>query len=179
MATLAFKLPGEAIILIGETRGHLGQSVYLRDICGQEAGPPPPVDLKAEKINGDTVRALIGKGMVSAVHDCSDGGLAVAVAEMAMASGIGASVTLPSGAAFEIGFGEDQARYVVTCPAARADAVLAVARAMGAPAQKLGLTGGDSLTFETQDTISLGTISVAALRSAHEGWLPRYMAGEL
>jgi phosphoribosylformylglycinamidine synthase II len=173
MATLAFKLPGEAILLVGETRGHLGQSVYLRDICGQEDGPPPPVDLKAEKTNGDAVRQLINQGMVSAVHDCSDGGLAVALAEMAMASGIGAAVTLPNGDAFEIGFGEDQARYVVTCPAEAAEAVIAAAEAAGAPIARLGLTGGDALTFT-----GLGTISVAALKTAHEGWLPRYMAGE-
>lgn len=174
MATLAFKLPGEAILLVGKTNGHLGQSVYLRDICGQEAGPPPPVDLKVERTNGDAVRMLITKGMVSAVHDCSDGGLAIALAEMAMASGIGAEVKLPSGDAFEIGFGEDQARYVITCPADKAEAVLAAAEAAGAPVAKLGLTGGDALTFTGQ-----GTISVAALKSAHEGWLPRYMAGEL
>lgn len=173
MATLAFKLPGEAILLIGRTNGHLGQSVYLRDICGQEAGPPPPVDLKAEKTNGDAVRMLIDKGMVSAVHDCADGGLAVALAEMAMASGIGAEVRLPAGDAFEIGFGEDQARYVITCPATKAGAVLAAAEAAGAPVMQLGLTGGDALTFAGQ-----GTISIAALKAAHEGWLPGYMAGK-
>ncbi len=174
MATLAFKLPGEAILLVGNTRGHLGQSVYLRDICGQEAGPPPSVDLQAERKNGDAVRTLIAKGMVSAVHDCSDGGLAVALAEMAMASGIGAEVALPDGDAFEMGFGEDQARYVLTCPAARAEAVIAALEAAGVPVRKLGLTGGDALTFA-----GLGTISVQALKSAHEGWMPRYMAGEL
>ncbi|MFN4276038.1 MAG: phosphoribosylformylglycinamidine synthase subunit PurL [Ferrovibrio sp.] len=174
MATLAFKLPGEAILLVGNTHGHLGQSVYLRDICGQEAGPPPSVDLQAEKKNGDAVRMLITKGMVSAVHDCSDGGLAVALAEMAMASGIGAAVTLPEGDAFEMGFGEDQARYVVTCPAAQAEAVIAALEAAGVPVRKLGLTGGDALTFA-----GLGTISVQALKTAHEGWMPRYMAGEL
>ncbi|WP_298724523.1 phosphoribosylformylglycinamidine synthase subunit PurL [uncultured Ferrovibrio sp.] len=174
MATLAFKLPGETILLIGQTRGHLGQSIYLREICGQEAGPPPPVDLKAERINGDAVRMLIQKGMVSAVHDCSDGGLAVALAEMAMAGGMGAEVTLPPGDAFEIAFGEDQARYVVTCPSDKAEAVLAAAEAAGAPVVRLGLTGGDALTFAGQ-----GTISVQALRQAHEDWLPRYMAGEL
>ena len=173
MATLAFKLPGEAILLVGKTNGHLGQSVYLRDICGQEAGPPPAVDLKAEKTNGDAVRLLIGKGMVSAVHDCSDGGLAVALAEMAMAAGFGAEVKLPAGDAFEIGFGEDQARYVVTCPADQAEAVIAAAEAAGAPIAKLGMTGGDALTFT-----GLGTISVAQLKSAHEGWLPGYMAGK-
>jgi len=173
MATLAFKLPGEAILLVGKTHGHLGQSVYLRDICGQEAGPPPPVDLKIERTNGDAVRMLITKGMVSAVHDCSDGGLAVALAEMAMAAGFGAEVKLPSGDEFEIGFGEDQARYVLTCPAEQAEAVIAACEASGAPVAKLGLTGGDALTFT-----GLGTISVAQLKAAHEGWLPGYMAGK-
>ncbi len=66
--------------------------MYLREICGREEGAPPPVDLAAEKRNGDFVRALIGEGAVSAVHDISDGGLLVAVAEMAMASGIGAAL---------------------------------------------------------------------------------------
>jgi phosphoribosylformylglycinamidine synthase II len=173
MTTLAFKLPGEAILLVGKTHGHLGQSVYLRDICGQEAGPPPPVDLKVEKANGDAVRMLIGKRMVSAVHDCSDGGLAVTLAEMAMAAGFGAEVKLPSGDEFEIGFGEDQARYVLTCPAEAAEAVIAAVEASGAPIAKLGLTGGDALTFT-----GLGTISVAQLKVAHEGWLPGYMAGK-
>lgn len=173
MTTLAFKLPGEAILLVGKTNGHLGQSVYLRDICGQEAGPPPPVDLKVERANGDAVRMLIGKGMVSAVHDCSDGGLAITLAEMAMAAGFGAEVKLPSGDEFEIGFGEDQARYVLTCPAEKAEAVIAAVEAAGAPIAKLGLTGGDALTFT-----GLGTISVAQLKSAHEGWLPGFMAGK-
>ena len=127
-ATLAFKRAGEAILLIGETTGWLGQSMYLREICGREEGAPPPVDLAAEKReNGDFVRALIGDGAVSAVHDVSDGGLLVAVAEMAMASGIGADAgrapsELPAHAFW---FGEDQARYLVTVPAAQADAVIA------------------------------------------------------
>ena len=116
---------------------------------------------------------LITRGMVSAVHDCADGGLAVALADMAMASGIGAEVKLPSGDAFEIGFGEDQARYVVTCPAEAAEAVIAACEASRAPVAKLGLTGGDALTFA-----GLGTISVAQLKAAHEGWLPGYMAGK-
>ena len=87
---------GEAILLIGETRGWLGQSLYLRDICGREEGAPPPVDLAAERRNGDFVRGLIRDGLVTAVHDVSDGGLLVALAEMAMASGIGAVLAAPS-----------------------------------------------------------------------------------
>ena len=91
-ATLAFKAAGEAILLIGDTQGWLGQSVYLRDICGREEGAPPPVDLAAEKRNGDVVRGMIHAGTATAVHDISDGGLLIALAEMAMASGIGAQL---------------------------------------------------------------------------------------
>src|SRR5205814_7394653 len=94
-ATLAFKGAGETIILVGATPGWLGQSIYLRDICGREAGAPPPVDVADEKRNGDLVRGLIGDGLVSAVHDISDGGLLVAVAEMAMAGKIGAKLSKP------------------------------------------------------------------------------------
>ncbi len=171
MATLAFKLPGEAIILLGDMQGHLGQSIYLREILGQEEGPPPAVDLAAERRNGDFVRSQITAGTVSAVHDLSDGGLLVAVAEMGMASGIGASITLPAGIeAFAAGFGEDQARYLVTCPVAGAESLLATARAAGVPAQRIGITGAAELTIQGH-----GAISLAELRQAHEGWLPGYM----
>src|SRR5437763_3266395 len=91
-ASLAFKAAGELILLIGETKGWLGQSMYLREIAGREEGAPPPVDLTVERRNGEFVRALIGEGIASAVHDVSDGGLLPAIAEMAMASGIGAEL---------------------------------------------------------------------------------------
>src|ERR1700736_2277630 len=91
-ATLAFRAAGEAILLIGDTQGWLGQSVYLRDICGREEGAPPPVDLAAEKRNGDVVRGMIRAGTATAAHDVSDGGLLIALAEMAMAGGIGAQL---------------------------------------------------------------------------------------
>src|SRR5690348_17497308 len=108
-ATLAFKAAGEAILLIGDTKGWLGQSVYLRDICGREDGAPPPVDLAAEKRNGDVVRGMIRAGTATAVHDISDGGLLIALAEMAIASGIGAQL-LPAPSAIvphAWWFGED------------------------------------------------------------------------
>jgi len=173
-ATLAFEQPGEAILLVGETSGWLGQSMYLREICGREEGAPPPVDLAAEKRNGDAVRALIGEGAVSAVHDVSDGGLLVAVAEMAMASGIGAALVEPSGPAHAFWFGEDQARYVVSVPAAQADAVLARIQKAGVPVARLGTTGGGALTVRGERPIL-----VARLRESFEGWLPAYMAGGL
>ena len=73
-ASIAFKREGDALILIGETKGHLGQSLYLREIEGREEGPAPPVDLGCEKRNGDFVRGLIESGRVDTVHDVSDGG---------------------------------------------------------------------------------------------------------
>jgi phosphoribosylformylglycinamidine synthase II len=170
--TLAFKAEGEAILLIGETKGWLGQSLYLRDICGREEGAPPPVDLAAERRHGDFIRALIHDGLVTAVHDVSDGGLLVAVAEMAMASHIGAVLEAPPGVpAPGFWFGEDQARYVVT--AADADAIARRAQAAAIPLIRLGATGGRVLAVADQRPLR-----VSDLRSRFEGWLPAYMAGQ-
>ncbi len=169
---LAFKAPEEAVVLIGETKGHLGASAYLATIEGREDGPPPPVDLAAERRNGDFVRGLVQNGAVTACHDLSDGGLFVALAEMAMAGGLGAGIEPPEAAAntplHAWLFGEDQARYIVT--AAEAAPVLEAARSAGVPAAAIGRTGGNALTLAGRGTISLGELS-----RAHEGWLPAYM----
>ena len=94
----------------------------MRDIHGRGDGPPPPVDLAHEKKAGDFVRALIRDGVATAVHDLSDGGLAVALAEMAMASGIGATVNqLNDLSPIPVFFGEDQGRYLVTIPRDKVD----------------------------------------------------------
>ncbi|MHA1601160.1 MAG: phosphoribosylformylglycinamidine synthase subunit PurL [Alphaproteobacteria bacterium] len=169
-ATVAFKAAGEAIVLIGETAGHLGASLYLREIAERRDGAPPPVDLAAEKSAGDMVRDLITSRSVTACHDLSDGGLAVAVVEMALAGGIGASLTQPDGdlPLHAWLFGEDQARYLVTAPTATV--VLEVARQAGVPAVCIGETGGSGLALPGVPTISLNT-----LRAAHEGWMPDYM----
>ena len=172
-ATLAFKAAGEAVILIGETEGWLGQSLYLREINGREEGAPPPIDLDTEKANGAFLRGLIQAGKVSASHDLSDGGLAVGVAEMALAStGLGATLDTPDDKpAHAFLFGEDQARYVVT--AGNGDAIIDEARAAGIPARVIGITTDDGLlTLSGSDAISLDM-----LRSRHEGWLPEYMRG--
>jgi phosphoribosylformylglycinamidine synthase len=171
-ATIAFKAAGETILLIGETQGWLGQSLYLRDVCGREEGAPPPVDLATEKRNGDFVRALIAEGVATAVHDVSDGGLAVSLAEMAMASRIGTTLDPPPAPAHAFWFGEDQARYVVTVPAAQAPLVTARARKAGIPVRNLGATGGDALTLGAERPILVKTLA-----QKFEGWLPAYMAG--
>jgi phosphoribosylformylglycinamidine synthase len=169
-ATLAFKAANEAILLVGEATGWLGQSLYLRDICGREEGAPPPVDLAAERRNGDFVRALIGEGLASAVHDVSDGGLLVALAEMAMASGLGAALEAAPIAAHAFWFGEEQGRYVVTTAAAAAEGIIARAGAAGVPLRRIGTTGGDALTPEGDHPIL-----VAGLRDSFESWFPAYM----
>ena len=163
---LGFGAADEAIVLIGETRGHLGQSSWLRVLHGREDGPPPPVDLAAERRNGDFVRAQILPGAVTAAHDLSDGGLLVAIAEMAMAGGTGATIDAGDGS---IGwaFGEDQARYLVTTR--DGEALVAAAKAAGVPAQAIGRTGGDALSFGG------GKVSIATLRGAHERFLPELM----
>ncbi len=172
-ATIAFKAQGHAVILIGETSGWLGQSIWLRDVCGRAEGAPPPVDLVVEKRNGAFVRGLIERGEVTAVHDCSDGGLALALAEMAMAGGIGAAIDrLPLGPAHGVLFGEDQGRYVVTAQPQAAEALLAAALEAGVPALRLGTVGGAALTLPGEEPIP-----VKELIAAHEGWFPAYMAG--
>jgi phosphoribosylformylglycinamidine synthase subunit PurL len=169
--TVAFKAENESILLIGDTGGWLGQSLYLRDICGREEGAPPPVDLAAERHHGEFVRALIRDGLITAAHDISDGGLLVAIAEMAMASYIGAVLEAPAGIAdYAFWFGEDQARYVVT--AKDADAVAARARAAGVPVRSIGATGGRALAFGDERPLR-----VTDLQSRFEHWLPAYMAG--
>jgi phosphoribosylformylglycinamidine synthase len=171
-ASLAFKAEGDAIVLIGAAFGHIGASLWLREVGGIEAGPPPAVDLAAERRNGDLVRDLITAGMVNACHDVSDGGLLVAVAEMTLASGIGAEIAVPDGPAplpHRL-FGEDQGRYLLTCR--DTGPVLDKAAEAGVPAAIIGLTGGATLTVT-----GCATISVNDLGDTHEGWLPRYMGG--
>jgi phosphoribosylformylglycinamidine synthase len=163
--TLAFKAAGEQIWLVGAESGHLGQSLWLRETQGREDGPPPPVDLAAERKAGDFVADLIATGRVTAVHDLADGGLVVALTEMALAGGIGASVTGTLDAA--AAFGEGQGRYLVTLAAGAGLGDAPVA------AKAIGTTGGEALVLN-------GTaVPLAALRTAHQEALPRALKGEL
>jgi phosphoribosylformylglycinamidine synthase subunit PurL len=174
-ATIAFKAEGEGILLLGHTVGHLGQSIWLREIHGREEGPPPPVDLAAERRAGELIQSLIADGLVTSVHDCSDGGAAVALAEMALASNIGVIVPvvpqIPNPAA--ILFGEDQARYIVTTR--NAAAVRARASEANIFSTPLGSTGGDAFGFDMIDRGGVQSIPLSDLRVAHEGFFPALM----
>jgi phosphoribosylformylglycinamidine synthase II len=158
------------IVLVGQTKGWLGQSLWLREVNGREDGAPPPVDLAIERANGDFVRARILSGEIRACHDVSDGGILVAIAEMAMATGVGARLSAHPrevpGHAFW--FGEDQARYVVAVPDSAS--FIRAADAAGIPAMRLGTSGGGDLTLPDG-----GTISVESLRTENAAFFPTWM----
>jgi phosphoribosylformylglycinamidine synthase len=160
--------------VVGKTNGHLGQSIFARVIEENESGAAPPVDLEVERRNGDFVRDAIGQGRITACHDVADGGLLVAIGEMALASTLGARLHYPAGGADAAGFwfGEDQARYVVTVADRDVDAFVAEAVRRGVRVFTLGMVAGKDLTVGTDTIISLGE-----LRIAHERWMPHYMAG--
>ncbi len=155
-ATIAFKNEGDAIWLIGDDGTHLGQSIWLREVHGREDGDAPTVDLEQEKARGAAVRDLIGSGMANAVHDISDGGLLVTLAEMALAGNLGCELSIALDAAKA--FGEDQGRYVVT--------------------------GSTDASF--QNAVRIGTVrggavagvSISDLRNAHEGFFPSLMGAD-
>ena len=161
---------GDSLVLVGDTRGELGSSLFLREVLGREEGAPPPVDLDLERRTGDAVRALIEAGSLSVVHDLSDGGLLVAAAELALASGAGVSLSAAEPDCGVAGwlFGEDQARYLLA--GADGPALVAALQAAGVPARVIGAVGGDRITVEGRLSLSLDEV-----RTANETWLPAYM----
>ena len=173
MATMALKRNGDVLMLLGAEAGHLGQSLYMQLMQGRSEGAPPPVDLDAERHTGDLVRGLIRSGCLSAVHDISDGGLLVAIAEMALAGGRGVELDPVPGPvpAHALWFGEDQARYVVAASPDKADAIHKAAAVAKVPLRLLGKVGGDAIALDGEPPLVL-----AALRAVHEDWLPRFMA---
>jgi phosphoribosylformylglycinamidine synthase len=173
IASIGFKADADILILVGVTEGWLGQSLYLREVEGIEAGAPPPVDLDREKRHGDFVRTLIETRRVTAVHDLSDGGLAVALAEMALAGRRGARVNLPDSDVppHAFLFGEDQGRYVLTAEPGEAMRIIVEAAMAGLPATSIGMVTGDRLTIG-----DLLSISIDELGETHETWFPAFMS---
>lgn len=160
---------GDVAIVIGETRGHLGQSALAAEAFGIEEGDAPPVDLAAERRHGEFLRAH--RAHVAAATDLSDGGLALAAFEMAEAAGIG--VRLDSDDIAQL-FGEDQARYLVACDAAGADALLTAAQRAGVPATQVGVFGGMAVQMGTDagDLADLSNLYRTAFAVAIRGDMP-------
>ncbi|HEX7946554.1 MAG TPA: phosphoribosylformylglycinamidine synthase subunit PurL, partial [Phenylobacterium sp.] len=158
---------GDVLVLVGETKGELGASMYLRELLGREDGAPPPVDLGLERKTGDVIRGLIASGALRTVHDLSDGGLAAALCEMCLASNVGCDLRLAGEPWVQL-FAEDQARYLVALN--DPTPVLQAARAAGVQADILGEAGGEAIRIERALDLPL-----ADLRAAHEGWMPAFM----
>jgi phosphoribosylformylglycinamidine synthase II len=186
MATIAFKDGAQKIILIGadpRCTPELGQSLWLRECHGRTAGAPPKVDLALERKHGELVRRLVDAGLVTAVHDVSDGGILVAVAEMALAGNIGAKLELTSfedqvdrerrNHAWSL-FGENQARYLVT-EAFDTNQVEDWAHKAGVGCCFIGWTGSDSITFARGSDAPYSAVSVSALREANESFFRDWM----
>ncbi|MEE9376098.1 MAG: AIR synthase-related protein, partial [Rhizobiaceae bacterium] len=162
---------GDILFLVGTEATHLSCSIYQREILDDESGPAPSVDLLMEKARGQFVLAAIRGGYASACHDISDGGLAVALAEMCMASGLGAAceidITYPHAALF----GEDQARYIVAVDEEWADLFSSNSEGSGVSFARIGKVEGDRLLIN-----DLVNISIKELKLSHEAWFPHYMA---
>ena len=139
--------------------------------CSETEGAPPPVDLAHEKKTGDFVRTLIRSGTATACHDLSDGGLAIALAEMALAGKIGATIAQPENPVTAF-FGEDQGRYLMTIRPEALEKLLADAEAQSVSVAQIGTTGGDTLNLGDARPLDLADLS-----AAHENWFPAYMAG--
>jgi phosphoribosylformylglycinamidine synthase II len=162
--------PDLAVIAIGATTGHLGASIYLREISGSEDGAPPRVDLVAERRNGDFVQTQISSGTVRICHDVSDGGIAVALAEMVMAGGKGITLSVSDTADHGWWFGEDQGRYILAVDQSAGQKLISDSREANVPAQQIGVSGGEVLELGRE-----GAISITSLREAAERWLATYM----
>jgi phosphoribosylformylglycinamidine synthase len=162
---------GDTLVLIGETVGELGASIYLREVLGREDGAPPAVDLNLERKTGDFVRGEIEAGRLTCVHDLSDGGLIGAAADMALASDTGVVLDATSAAHAHIFlFGEDQARYLVAV--SNPQEVLAGAREAGLHASVVGHAKGDAFA-----STGLFNIPLKHLREMHEAWMPGWIEG--
>ncbi|MEL6920386.1 MAG: phosphoribosylformylglycinamidine synthase subunit PurL [Pseudomonadota bacterium] len=175
MARVGAMNDGDAVFVLGGVGTHLGQSIFNAVINDRKDGPPPPVDLVCEKRNGDFVRSASQSRQITACHDVSDGGLAIALAEMCLAAGRGMTIEIDpdSGPVHAQLFGEDQARYVVTVPAEMARFFATTAEGAGVPFAELGRVEGDQLAL---NGAIHATISIEDMRNAHESWFPDFMA---
>ena len=164
IARIGLTQDGDTLIVIGAEGGHLGQSLYQELAQGKTEGAPPPVDLDAELRVGNFVRGLIRDGEVSAVHDVSDGGLLVAIAEMALAGGMGAELDAPPQGlpAHAIWFGEDQGRYVIAAAPKHVARILQQAEKAAIPARVVGKATGRALKLPGEAPLSLDALKIAS-----------------
>ena len=177
----AFQSPGDAVLLLGTNRGELGGSEYLYRIHGVTAGPPPAVDLEAERALQRCLLALTQRRLLASAHDVANGGLAAALAECCLGRprrgpGLGASVRFEDDLAdVALLFGEDHGRVVASCRPRDAAAVLAAAANHGVPARQIGTVGGKDSALEVATNSSALRLPLAALGDRYFGCVPGIM----
>ncbi len=172
--TRRFKRAGAVVALLGDNRGELGGSEYVAQVHGVVAGQPPAIDLSRERALQQLVVASIREGLVDSAHDCSEGGLAIALAECCFdTGGIGVEVDVPPvtgvAAAFVIDatlFGEDASRVVISTDEERFSRLLAAAERAGVPLRQIGRSGGDRVRLAVSGETAID-VSVA---DAEEAW---------
>ena len=172
-STPLIKRENDVVILIGKTDGYLGQSIYAKEILNNTSGLPPRVNLENEKKIGDVVRDLINIQKIDTVHDISDGGLLIALAEMCIAGNIGVKLDLnKEEMKIKYLFGEDQGRYIISVPKSFLSSTIKTLEGKGIYSQNIGETRGKKIIINEQDQISIET-----LRDLHEKWFKEYMEG--
>jgi phosphoribosylformylglycinamidine synthase subunit PurL len=172
--TMAFKDAGDVVFALGETRDELGGSEYLKVVHGLATGKPPAVDLDAERALGAALVEAIGMGLLRSAHDCSDGGLGVALAECCIDGRIGADIHLDDELPGVVTlFSESQGRAVVTCAEADVEALEDLLDRHEVPYAVVGTVGGDALAVE-----GLFAACVDHLRGMYEPTLERLVHGD-
>ncbi len=178
--TAGFKRSGDVILLLGKTRDDLGGTEYLKHVHGLVTGRPPALDLDLERRVQRTCLEAVRAGLCASAHDCSSGGLAVALAECCMWGDTGARVTLPAGET-EVRldarlFGESPSRILISAAPDNAEKIREIAGRHGAPLELLGAVGGDSLTV-LADGEPVIAAPVAELKKLWRSAIPRLMEG--
>ena len=164
---------GAVLAVIGTTQGEVGASLVLREVYKQENGAPPPVDLKTELKNGTFIRELIAQRRLLAVHDLSDGGLLCAASEMALASNCGIRLKNPTPLPDHVAaFAEDQGRYLIAFDKINIDFIVDAAAQSNIDLVMIGEAVGDKIEWGSN------SISVKALQTLYEAWMPAFMASK-
>ena len=168
--TYGLKSSDSLLIVVGETKGHIHQSALCHDILYLRKGPPPTMNLQEEKKNGFFIRGLIEKKLVQSVHDVSDGGIALAIAEMCMAGAIGAKIStnLTGPERVKYLFGEDQARYIIEIKKDDLNSLVQMAKEQEISMTQLGTTNLEQFAI---DEIK---ISVAEMIKLNNNWFYNY-----
>ena len=169
---MAWAAPGQIVYLLGDTRDEFGGSEWAHHVHGHLGGLPPVVDLERERVLSEVLVAASIDGTIAAAHDISDGGIAITLTEMAMKSGIGVKVSVPSDLdPFVFCFAESTGRAIAVVTAAHEAAFVASCSAVGLPTTRLGETGGDVV-----EIISQFSAPISELRGSHEATIPAIFA---